>query len=235
MIRTKFARSKLFAGFGSLKQTAFVISTFFISHLLFAQTNPVPKQYRSIKEVAGDLDKDGIAEKVIVYNMSDKADETNGVDRELIIYKKQKEKWIIWQRSVNAVGNSKDGGMMGDPFEDVEIKNGLLQIHQSGGSSWKWGHVDKYRFQNNRFELIGYTSNSGKPCEYWLDIDFNLMTGKVVVKKEYEKCEGDEIQAVYKKENETFTYKPNKPITLENRSKAELKITSPKYRHELYL
>ena len=123
---------------------------------------------------------------------------------------------------------------MGDPFEAIEIDNGLLLIHQAGGSSWKWGNVDKYRFQNNQFELIGHTSNYGKLCEYWEDFDYNLMTGKIVFEKEYEKCD-NQTQSVYKRENETFTFKPKQRITFQNRNRFDLKIISPKYKHEFYL
>ena len=73
---------------------------------------------------------------------------------------------------------------MGDPFEGIEIKNGILIINHWGGSSWKWSLSDKYRFQNNQFQLIGHTSNCGKPCEYWMNCDFNISTGKVIIKKE---------------------------------------------------
>ena len=62
------------------------------------------------------------------------------------------------------------------------------------------------------------------------------MTGKINVSKEYEKCdEDDESQTVYKKENENFTYKLKNKLTLKNRKKEEVKIITPKYKHELYL
>jgi hypothetical protein len=158
-----------YISYNTMKQLLTFITAFAIFHTCSGQDNLIPSQYQPIKEIYGDLDKDTISEKVVVYNMSNKEDEINGVDREVIIFKKDKEKWVIWQRSTTAVGNSKDGGMMGDPFEDIEIRNGVLLISQSGGSSWKWGHTDKYRYQNNTFELIGYTSNYGKPCEYWTE------------------------------------------------------------------
>jgi hypothetical protein len=218
-----------------MKQLISTITAFLFFNTSFAQETTIPKQYQSIKEVEGDLDKDGISEKVVVYNMSDKEVETDGIDRELVIFKKIKNKWNIWHRSANAVGNSRDGGMMGDPFEDIEIKNGVLLVYESGGSSWKWFHTDKYRYQNKRFELIGYTSNYGKLCEYWENIDFNIATGKIVVKKEYESCETDQSQEVYKTENENFSYKLSKKITLDNRKTIDVKIITPKYKHELYL
>ena len=59
------------------------------------------------------------------------------------------------------------------------------------------------------------------------------MTGKLVVTKEYEKCE-NENQEVYKRENETF-YKKGLDIKLQNRSAQSIKVISPKYRHEIYV
>lgn len=218
-----------------MKQLIAIVITFLIGHPLFAQDNLVSKQYRSIKEVEGDLDKDGLAEKAVVYNMPGNEDEGAGIDRELVIFKKEGAAWVIWQRSVNAVGNSKDGGMMGDPFEGIEIKNGLLLIRQSGGSSWKWSHTDKYRFQNGSFELIGYTGSYGRPCEYWEHVDFNVLTGNIIFSKEYETCDAADKQEVYKRENEHFLYKLQQKITLKDRNKAEVKIITPLYKHELNL
>ena len=217
-----------------MKKVTICIATLILWHASVAQDTLIPKKYLAIKEIVGDLNNDDIEERVVVYDMNNKEDETEGTDREIIIFKKQFDRWVIWHRSKNAIGNSKDGGMMGDPFEDIEIKNGILLIRESGGSSWKWGHTDKYRYQNNAFELIGYTSNYGKPCEYWENFDFNLTTGKIFIEKEYEKCD-DQEQVVYKTQKENFPYKLKNKITLENRKKNEVKIVSPKYKHELYL
>lgn len=202
----------------------------------FSQPGLIPKQYKPIKEIFGDLNKDGINEKVVVYNMSEeKEDEDdNGIAREIIIYKKEKSNWIIWHRSKDAIGGSKDGGMMGDPFGNIEIKNGVLIISQSGGSSWKWRNIDKYRYQNNNFELIGYNSFFGKPCEYFADLNYNITTGHFIFKKEYENCE-NENEVIYKKENETFTYKLKQKIIFSNRKGTEVKVITPKYKYELYL
>ena len=200
-----------------------------------SQDNLVPAKYKSLGEALGDLDKDGIDEKVVVYNVDLDTSYYVAIDRELIIFKKVKNNWVIWQRSMKAVGDTKSGGMMGDPFEEVQIKNGILYIYQSGGSNWKWRKIDKYRFQNNHFELIGYNNFSGKPCEYWEDFDYNLSTGSINVKKEYETCE-DEDQVISKKENESFIHKLKSKITLQNRMRDEpVEITSPKYKHTLYL
>jgi len=211
-----------------------MIKNFLIIALIFfslsgaGQDIAIPNGYKILDQKEGDLNNDGIAEKAIVFNTNDSTE--FGTAREINIYKKSNSKWTLIANSKNAIGKSEDGGMMGDPFENIEIKNGVLLINQSGGSSWKWFKTDKYRFQNGRFQLIGFINNYGKPSEYFENIDFNLLTGKIVYKKEYE----DEKQDVYKKENETF-YKKGLKIYLTNRTSDEIKILTPKYKNEIYL
>ena len=197
----------------------------------FGQKNLIKTEFEIIYKKTGDLDKDGIDEKVIVYETNEKTDFGNV--REIQILKNKSGKWVEWKKSKNAVLKSEEGGMMGDPFQGIDIENGILKIHFFGGSSWKWSYTDKYRFQNKQFELIGYTSTYFKLCEYWETDDFNLLTGKIISKKEYEKCENGE-QEIYKRENETF-YKKGINITLENRKGKEIKILTPKYGREIYV
>ena len=56
--------------------------------------------------------------------------------------------------------------------------------------------------------MIGYSTHYGKLCEYWADFDFNLSSGKVNYKKEYEICdEKTEESTISKIEKETFNEK----------------------------
>ncbi len=200
---------------------------------LWGQSIPVPENYVIIDSVEGDLDKDGIKEMVAAFDTRKPIEEFDNIPRELHIYKKKSNKWILWKKSEQALYGSRDGGMMGDPFDKIEITNGVLLISQAGGSSWKWNVTDKYRYQNGEFYLIGYSNIFGKPCEYWTEIDFNLNTGKLFAGKEYEDCQGDEPKTI-KKENETI-WKKGIKISLQQRNNKEIKFTTPRYRHEIYI
>ncbi len=190
----------------------------------------VPAGFEILEEALGDLDKDGVAERVVVYNTTDTTED--GILRELQVLKLINNEWVAWKKSRTAVLKSGEGGMMGNPFEGIEITKGVLVISFSGGSSWKWFYKDKYRFQHNKFELIGYSGVYGKLCEYWVQVDFNLSNGKIIYKKEFEDCEKD--QAIYKRQNEVF-YKKGIRLHLGNRNTDDVKIISPKYKHELIL
>jgi hypothetical protein len=189
-----------------------------------------PSGLDSITAASGDLDKDGIKEKAIVYNTKDTTDE--GTVRELWIFRKTQGKWQVWLKSRNAILKSQEGGMMGDPFGELIIKNGILHISFEGGSSWKWNYTDKYRFQKNTLQLIGHTSFYGKPCEYWQQFDYNISTGKIVYRREFENC--DNGQKTIKTETETFITKPIS-FNIQNRYPSNIKISTPKLKVTLYL
>ena len=217
----------------NMKKAIYILTLLLTAvQLANGQGIPIPDNYSIIDSVSGDLDKDATKELVVAYNTILES-EIDGVPRQLIIYKLKNNNWTEWIKSDEALYGSRDGGMMGDPYGAMEIKNGNLYISHNGGSSWKWGFTDKYHFQAGEFFLIGYTSIDGKPCQYWEEVDFNLSTGILIVKKEYEQCE-TENEEIYKRENEVLIEKELK-ITIQKRQEREIKITTPKYKHDIYI
>ena len=186
-----------------------------------------------LAQAQGDLDGDGQNEIAIVTDTQRQSANDMGNIRTLEIFKVKNGKRQLWHKSEQVILPSNAGGMMGDPFESIEIKNGSLFVFQSGGSSWKWGFRDQYRYQNGQFELIGYQSNSGRVCDYWIDIDANLQTGKIVYKKlpDDSGCEpaGERIKAIH----ETFTNK-NVKLNFSNRRKQSVYVIAPKSKEEIH-
>lgn len=192
-----------------------------------AQKQFQPTSSTIIETVDGDLDGDKIPEKVIIYNTKDTTDMGN--IREIQILKKVNGNWTVLEKSRNAVMESNGGGMMGDPYRETKIEKGILIISQNGGSSWKWDVTDKYRFQNGHFELIGTSSTSGRPGDYWKDIDFNLSTGQLNYSKEVENT------AEYGKSLKETYIKKGLKINLQNRNQEkQQKLVLPKTKEEVY-
>jgi hypothetical protein len=102
----------------------------------------------------GDLNKDGIEEKIIISQTTYSTDFV--AKRKISIFTNENQNWKLWKESENALLESDAGGMMGDPYEGIEIKNSILKIYHFGGSSWKWSITDKYRLEKDKFQLIGY-------------------------------------------------------------------------------
>lgn len=209
-------------------KTTFCFLSIIFSTFCFAQKEFQPVGSEIIETVDGDLDGDQIPEKVMIYNTKDEGE--LGKIRELQILKKINGKWIILEKSRNAILESSAGGMMGDPYQSTAIKNGILIIEHYGGSSWKWGNTDKYRFQNGHFELIGHSSEGGRPGDYWIEVDFNLSTGQLNYKKDVENT------VEYGKSKKETYIKKGLKINLQNINQREQrKIILPKTKETVYI
>lgn len=171
-----------------------------------ADSIPSPAGLTKLGETTGDLDKDGKEEKAIVYDT--KRETEMGTERELHIFKSNNGQWELWHKAIGPVMPSQNGGMMGDPFQEMTIENGTLVLNHFGGSRSKWTFTHRYRFQDAAWKLIGATTNTGSPCDYWENYDYNLSTGKINYKKEVEDCSKSEDNPTITKTTKDFTNKP---------------------------
>ncbi len=142
-------------------------------------------------EAYGDLNKDGIAEKVIVLDTG--LDGEFGTERVLLILKKIDRKWTLWHASQGPVLPSLHGGMMGDPFQSIDISGGSIVINHFGGSREKWNYTHRYRLNDGVWKLIGATITYGAPCEGFTNFDYNLLTGKALYKQEKDVCPDEPV------------------------------------------
>lgn len=137
---------------------------------------------KKITKVNGDLNKDGLADYVLVSQdtLSDKAPykleiyfaEANGHYKRIL-------------SSVKAIDpafpEGKKGYYSGNAFSEITIKKGILSIK----NELLRGHYEhKFRYQNNNFELIGFSEVYSDGQGTMGQIDFNLSTGIRIKKTE---------------------------------------------------
>ena len=186
---------------------------------------PSPKGLRNFKEVKGDLDGDGNEDLLIAYETDKQTD--FGKERQIHIFKKEDKKWKLQKKFTGPLLPSDHGGMMGDPFQDIKIKKGVIIIEQSGGSRDKWSYVHRFRKQNNSWLLIGATVDTFTPCEKSDKYDYNLNTGKVEVESSVMKCdENGEEKGKPKTKKSSFTLK-KKDVLMENFKAGENEVKIP--------
>ena len=148
----------------------------------------VPKGWKVLDKVDGDLNKDNLADTAAVLEQ-DMELKTQGYDtapeRILIILFKQKDgSCKLAADADKAVLRANEGGIFGDPYDSISIKNGVLSIAFYGGSIDRWGYTYKFRYQNGGWYMIGatlYNCNIGSG-EYTTE-DFNLSTGMETITK----------------------------------------------------
>lgn len=99
-------------------------------------------------EVA-DLNRDGRPDAILVVEAEKDDPESDGRPRTLLILAGQADgTFREAARNATIVYCSECGGMMGDPFNGVDVGPGTFTVTNAGGSSWRWGV--SYRFNYSR-------------------------------------------------------------------------------------
>lgn len=116
----------------------------------------------------GDLNKDGVDDKVLLIKGTDKgAFEKNEygemVDRNrrgiIILFKKDNQYQMVLKKLNCFSSENEDGGVYYAPELSLEINKGNLYIHYAHGRYGYWKYT--FRYRNSDFYLIGYDSSEG--------------------------------------------------------------------------
>ena len=163
-----------------MKRKLFIILSLFLScsFFIFGETFPekgktvndfIPKGWKILRTVKGDLNNDKLEDTAIVIEK----------DGTYVLTGKNDKGFI------QSEGDEENPTLM-DTLDEISIKNNILKINFNyvlSAGSWAASRtVYTFRFQNNRFELIGfdnnsYMRNSGEKEEF----SVNFSTNKVKI------------------------------------------------------
>lgn len=141
----------------------------------------VPAGWKLIKEAKGDLNKDGLVDVALVIENTDPKNfisnahqlggDTLNVNPRyvLVAFKKANASYELVAKNASFIPtqHSEESPCLTDPFAEngsIEIAKGLLSIHFQNFYScgaWEIYNFDYiFRYQNQKFELIGYNKSS---------------------------------------------------------------------------
>lgn len=194
----------------------------------------VPKNATKVLETEGDLDKDGVSETVIVYNIGEKI-EYQGYKRKFYILKKINGKLKLWKENSSLLEPSEAGFYPESNQLEVSIKNNCLVILQSFFTNSRHTDTSKhtFRFQNGDFYLIGALNTFDDTCEFNFLNDINFSTGKVIIDEKYSDCDGDENRKIPKDVHKEFLHKFSPLIKMDDFRVGENKFKIPDSKKEI--
>ena len=172
-----------------MKRKLFIIlSLFLISSIyIFAENFPqkaktvndfIPKGWKQLFIAKGDLNKDNLEDIAIIIEKNDKKNikknESLGPDELnlnprifLVLFKEKDGTYILASKNdkgfIQSENDEYDPTLM-DTLSSIDIKNNTLIINFNyfyTAGSWRTSITNYiFRYQNNRFELIGFDNNS---------------------------------------------------------------------------
>lgn len=169
--------------------------------LITQTTKPIhviPKNWRVIDSVRGDLNKDNHNDLVLIleHNTAVNEDRAYGnYEIELITetqkprilavyFKDANNKYRLSVQNNDFVLRSEEGGKMGDPFKGLRIDSNKLTLSFEGGNDWRWKLNYEFEYVQKQWNLVTannvyYHKDSGEMVDK--QYDFVDRTIKTVV------------------------------------------------------
>ena len=150
-----------------------------------------PTNWTLIETAHGDLNNDQVEDFALIFESNEIIDETRtyGDNHSAIIKETQKPRILAIFFKDKATGNyhlsaqnndfilrSEEGGRLGDPLQQIEIKEQQLFLRFRGGAEWRWELGYTFKFQNNDWYLTNainlyFNQNTGDMTERIYDFN----------------------------------------------------------------
>ncbi|WP_406826673.1 hypothetical protein [Pedobacter sp. KACC 23697] len=145
----------------------------------------IPPSWKIIDQVDGDLNNDGSADLAVVFEYNKPIDETRvyGDNSSAIIKETQKPRILaiffkdkptgllsLSIQNNDFILRSEEGGKLGDPLQQIAIKDQQLYLRFQGGSEWRWELGYTFKFENKDWFLTSainlyFNQNTGDMTE----------------------------------------------------------------------
>ena len=109
----------------------------------------VPVGYQVLDVATGDLNRDAYPDKLVALDtlLVDSLRRESEARRPLLLLTGRPDGgYTLAARNDNAIMCSGCGGMMGDPYQQLVIKNGYFSVEHYGGSAWRWTYILTFKY-----------------------------------------------------------------------------------------
>jgi hypothetical protein len=111
-----------------------------------------PDNYSVLKATKGNLNCDNIDDIVLVLKKDGEKDNWESDQPEkrplYLLIGQSDGSYKLAAKNDNAVYCVHCGGVMGDPFVGITIKNGYFSVEHYGGSAWRWTRIVTFKYSD---------------------------------------------------------------------------------------
>jgi len=106
----------------------------------------IPEGFTLLDKASGNLNKDSYSDLVLVLQTKNKATEEDEVRPLILLRGTASGKYKLLARNDSVVLCKGCGGVFGDPYDGITIKNGYFSIEHYVGSSWRWTRIITFKY-----------------------------------------------------------------------------------------
>lgn len=137
--------------FAQANKTKIASKTIEVENLPNSLKEFIPSGYVALNAESGDLNLDSIPDAILVIKKPDEKDTSDVVDHPtkrplLVLIGEGNNKYKLAARNDDVVLCVDCGGVFGDPFEGISIKNGVFSVEHYGGSAWRWTKIITFKY-----------------------------------------------------------------------------------------
>ncbi|WP_091306539.1 hypothetical protein [Flavobacterium terrigena] len=149
----------------------------------------IPKGFKLLEEIKGDLNKDGIDDCILLIKEINKENivqhefrgELDRNRRGIIVLLNENGNYKQFLKNIDCFSSeNEEGGVYYAPELSVEIKKGNLYIHYAHGRYGYWSYT--FRLKNSDFELIGYDSSDNNGAVINSELSINFLSRKKIIR-----------------------------------------------------
>ena len=106
----------------------------------------IPAGFAILDSASGDINKDGSQDLVMILKNSEEEIIAGAIRPLLLLPGDGKGLYQLSERNDSVVLCMGCGGVFGDPYAGITIKNGFFSVEHFGGSSWRWTRIITFKY-----------------------------------------------------------------------------------------
>jgi hypothetical protein len=141
-----------------MKYILIILLMFLVSIAVSSQTDRLakflPRGYTFLDSAKGDLNQDGLNDVLLILKSTVESNDTATLRPLLILHGQRDGSLKLVERNDNIVLCYSCGGVFGDPYSGIAIKNNYFSIEHFGGSSTRWTRIITFKYNMKTKEYL---------------------------------------------------------------------------------
>jgi hypothetical protein len=116
-----------------------------------AMVKYTPEGWVIMDTMTGDLNRDAFTDLLIVLQRENESESDSDFVRPILIFTGNTGGGLDFRERNDSVTLCyRCGGVYGDPYDGLAIKNGYFSVQHYGGSSWRWTKIITFRYNESQ-------------------------------------------------------------------------------------